>query len=39
MYTIHCRASIVQIKMDMAVFRKGTLSMADYFAKIRANTD
>ncbi|KAM3392406.1 hypothetical protein ACQJBY_013503 [Aegilops geniculata] len=39
MYTIHCRASIVQIKMDMAVFRKGTLSMADYFAKIRANAD
>ncbi|XP_073368117.1 uncharacterized protein [Aegilops tauschii subsp. strangulata] len=39
MYTIHCRASIVQIKMDMAVFRKGTLSMADYFAKVRANAD
>ena len=39
MYTAHCRASIVQIKLDMAVFRKGTLSMADYFAKIRANAD
>ena len=39
MYNIHCRASIVQIKLDMAVFRKGNLSMADYFAKIRANAD
>nr|XP_020155902.1 uncharacterized protein LOC109741234 [Aegilops tauschii subsp. strangulata] len=39
MYTTHCRASIVQIKLDMAVFRKGNLSMADYFAKIRANGD
>ncbi|EMS56639.1 Peroxidase 12 [Triticum urartu] len=28
-----------QIKLDMAIFRKENLSMADYFAKIRANTD
>ncbi|XP_020199455.1 uncharacterized protein [Aegilops tauschii subsp. strangulata] len=39
MYNIHCRASIIQIKLDMAVFRKGNLSMADYFAKIRTNAD
>ena len=39
MYVTHCRASVVQIKMDMMNFRKGNLSMVDYFAKILSNAD
>ena len=32
MYQTHCRASIVQIKLDMAIFKKENLSMAEYLA-------
>lgn len=39
MYSSHSRASYVQIKLDMATFQKGNLSMVDYFTKIRLNAD
>jgi hypothetical protein len=39
MYSTHCCASVVQIKLDMANCRKGNLSMVDYFAKICSYTD
>uniref|UniRef100_A0A453A4U3 Retrotransposon Copia-like N-terminal domain-containing protein n=1 Tax=Aegilops tauschii subsp. strangulata TaxID=200361 RepID=A0A453A4U3_AEGTS len=38
-YSANCRASVVQIKLDMAKFRKANLSMVDYFAKIRSYVD
>ena len=39
MYSSHSHANVVQIKLEIANFRKGNVSMVEYFNKIRMNTN